>query len=65
MTWILLKKRSKDFVLAELSLPTSITDDGQVTGWRTRIILDPISVDPNVTIQTDSESIDVPVRRRS
>lgn len=67
ITWMLLKKRSGDSVLAELSLPSSMTDDGQVESWQTRIILNPIVIEPNIEVEDESSEtpIDVPVRRRS
>lgn len=66
-TWMLLKKRKGDSAFAELSLPSSMTKDGQVESWHTRIILNPILVDPNINIDDDSSEppIDVLVRRRS
>src|SRR5947209_13110702 len=65
--WILLKRREKDTVFAELSLPASLIKDEQVKDWLIRIILDPIEKKQNVEIQDDSSEIpiDVPVRRRS
>jgi hypothetical protein len=67
VTWMLLKKRTGDSVFAELSLPSSMTKDGQVESWHTRIILTPILIDSNINIEDDSSEppIDVPVRRRS
>ncbi|MDQ3818774.1 MAG: hypothetical protein M3362_14000 [Acidobacteriota bacterium] len=66
-TWMLLRKRVRDAVLVELSLPASMTDEGQVEGWLTRIILDPITIEPVIEVEEDTseQSIDVPVRRRS
>lgn len=67
LTWMLLRKRTGDSVFAELSLPSSMTKEGQVESWQTRIILNPILVDPNIEVEDDSSEppIDVPVRRRS
>lgn len=67
ITWMLLRKRTGDSVFAELSLPSSMTKDGQVESWQTRIILNPILIDPNIEIDDDSSEppIDVIVRRRS
>lgn len=67
ITWMLLKKRTRDSVFSELSLPSSMTTDGQVESWQTRIILDPMLIDPNIEFESDSSEtpIDVPVRRRS
>lgn len=71
ITWMLLRRRSKDkdkeSVFAELSLPASMTKGGEVTRWLTRIILEPIAIEPTVVIDDGQagEGIDVPVRRRS
>jgi hypothetical protein len=66
VTWILLKRRSGDLVYAELSLPKQISK-GVIETWHTRIILDPIEVEPIAVLDDDAadETIDVPVRRRS
>jgi len=66
-TWMLLRKRVKDAVLVELSLPASMTDEGQVQGWLTRIILDPITIEPTIEVEDApaGQPIDVPVRRRT
>ncbi len=73
-TWFLLRNRVDEIVLAELSLPAAIGNDGRVEDWIERIILPPISLDPKGGIlqqpSSDSggdrgEAIDVPVRRRS
>jgi hypothetical protein len=42
--WMLLVHRDKDCVRAELSLPTGVTADGDVLGWRERIILPEIDL---------------------
>lgn len=68
ITWMLLKRRSDDLVYAELSLPASMTKDGNVEEWLTRIILGPTPIDESgMVVDEDSseEPIDVPVRRRS
>lgn len=67
LTWMLLRKRTGDSTFAELSLPLTMTKEGQVERRQTRIILDPILIDPNVDVGDDSSEppIDVPVRRRS
>jgi hypothetical protein len=67
ITWMLLKRRSGDAVLAELSLPDRISKAGQVERWQERIILDPIDVEPIAVLDDDAvdEPIDVPIRRRS
>jgi hypothetical protein len=67
ITWMLLKKRTGDSVFAELSLPSRMTKEGQVESWQTRIILNPILIDPNIEVDDNSSEppIDVLVRRRS
>ncbi len=68
ITWMLLKRREKDTVFAELSLASEF-DAGQVSGWEHRIILEPFDVEPVVDVGDDSGDdsgdtvIDVPVRR--
>jgi hypothetical protein len=68
ITWMLLKRRSGDSVFSELSLPREISKSGWVQGWVTRIILDPIDVEPMVVLDDDEvsgEAVEVVVRRRS
>ncbi len=70
ITWMLLKRREKDTIFAELSLASKF-DGGQVSGWEHRIILEPFDVEPVVDVGDDSGddsgdiAIDVPVRRLS
>lgn len=68
ITWMLLKRRSGESVFAELSLPRDISKSGWVQGWETRIILDPIDVEPIAVLDDDDvsdETVEVFVRRRS
>jgi hypothetical protein len=69
LTWMLLRRRDGESVLSELSLPASMTEDGQVEEWLERIILDPITLGPDLIIRGTPEPsappIDIPVRRRS
>jgi hypothetical protein len=67
ITWMLLRKRTGDTVFAELSLPSSMSKDGQVESWQSRIILEPMTFDPLIDVDDDSGEppIDVLVRRRS
>lgn len=68
ITWMLLKRRSEDLVFAELSLPASMTNDGNVEEWLIRIIIGPTPVgESGKVVDEDSseEQIDVPVRRRT
>lgn len=45
-TWFLLRRRHRNMVFAELSLPEWIGSDDRVEEWTERIILSPISLDP-------------------
>jgi hypothetical protein len=69
LTWILLKRREGETVYSELSLPASISKKGHVERWETRIILDPIEVEPTAIIRDDDGPAEPPVvvtvRRRS
>lgn len=69
MTWILLVYRAQGEVRCELSLPTSMGDDGRVDGWRERIILGAIPTDPAVLEITPPQpplpDITVDVKRRA
>jgi hypothetical protein len=69
ITWILLRRRDKDTVYSELSLPWELSDAGHVLSWKRRIILEPLDVDPILEILADSgndpgDVIEVPVQRR-
>jgi hypothetical protein len=65
-TWMLLRKRVDDNLLAELSLPESMTVDGRVENWSVRIIVE-IDLGPNLAMQDEPSEppIDIPIRRRS
>jgi hypothetical protein len=72
-TWILLVSRKrvggKKFVVSEISLPGSITDEGWITTWDARYILPEIEVDadPNPAYPDDGDEgqdYDVPVSIR-
>src|ERR1041385_3263678 len=69
-TWMLLRRRKKDTVYAELSLPWKFSDAGQVSSWKHRIILDPMDVERILEMLDNSgndsgDVIDVPVQRIS
>lgn len=68
-TWILLVHRAQGEVRCELSLPTSMGDDGRVDGWRERIILGAIPTDPalleTAPPQPPLPDITVDVKRRA
>lgn len=54
VTWILLIHRAKDEVRCELSLPSSMGEDGRINAWHERIIL------AAVPVNGDQIEIDVP-----
>jgi hypothetical protein len=66
-TWILLVYRTVAEVRCELSLPTSISDDGHIDGWRERILLASIPFDDDsVAVAPPQQSdITIPVVRRA
>ena len=66
VTWFLLMRRQGDFVFAELSLPWTISESGQVESWRRRIILDPIEIEAFFAIEDDdvAEVIDITVTKK-
>jgi hypothetical protein len=67
VTWLLLIARGGREVRCELSLPAAIGDDGRVEVWAERIILEPVSRDPEPTVNpVDQEpEIVVEVSRRA
>lgn len=66
--WMLLVHRDKDRVRSELSLPTGVTPEGDVLGWRERIILPEIDLSnepvPARPVEELNEADDVPVTRK-
>ena len=67
-TWMLLHYHESNSLKAELSLPLALTDDGYVTGWRERVLLDSDAVDPLARIvpQADTPAeIDIPVHMKA
>lgn len=67
LTWLLLISSYKGKVRCELSLP--LTCNGKVDGWKERIILRDIDLDPEANITAlpllpDQPDIDVPLARR-
>ncbi len=68
-TWLLLYHvdNAAREIRVELSLPISMTVDGFVTGWRERIILAPIALDPLPSPReyADGGEIEVRVERRA
>lgn len=69
ITWILLVHRAQTEVRFELSLPTSMSIDGKVSGWLERIILGAIPTDPVDAIivapQPPLPDIEIAVKRRA
>ena len=69
VTWMLLVHRGFGEVRAELSLPIAMGDDGRPRGWRERIILGAIPLDPEildiVPPENPAPDIDVEVKRRA
>jgi hypothetical protein len=66
-TWLLLIYLDQSEVRAELSLPVSFDEQERVTGWRERIILPSVDLDPDqIELPSgDSGDIDIAVRRRA
>jgi len=67
-TWILLYYVTEHAVLAELSLPGSITAQGYVDFWRERILIPPHAID-NLSVGVEEpgdgeQGVDVAVERR-
>lgn len=75
LMWILLSFRPKnsDLVRCELSLPAGINSDGEITDWRTRLILPTIdlgslegaSVERDEIAHSEGREFDVDVGKRS
>ena len=67
MTWMLLIHRALSEVRGELSLPSSIGEDGHIDGWRERILLGAVPMDSDVAeiFPPPLPDIMVEVRRRS
>lgn len=67
VTWLLLVSTQNGKVRSELSLP--VTCNGKVDGWKERIILSDIEIDPDAKIDVpptlpDLPDIDIPLQRR-
>jgi len=67
MTWILLIHRATSEVRCELSLPSSIGEDGHIDGWRERVLLGSVPLDGDLVeiVPPPLPDIAVDVRRRS
>lgn len=51
-TWLLLVAPGVHHVHCELALPNDIDNDGNITSWVERIILDPVARDPEPIVET-------------
>lgn len=66
-TWILLVHRAHNEIRSELSLPHSMGTDGRVNGWRERIILPAIPIDPEpieVIAPPQQPDLNIEIKRR-
>lgn len=65
-TFFLLRRRIGDFVMSEISVPETIGEDGRIEEWSLRLILPPISLNPQSgdELPDRGEEITVDVRRR-
>lgn len=68
VVWILLIHTTDEATYSELSLPLSVDEEGHVNSWAERIILDPISHDPEPIVDEDDDGdddIQVNIQRRA
>lgn len=65
-TYVLLTHRSGSLVRLELSLPSSIDEEGRVAEWTERIILEPVDLNESPLLGQDQEPLqfDVEVSRK-
>jgi len=66
-TWLLLIHHAQNEIRSELSQPFEIGSDGRINGWRERILLRPMPLDPEaLTITPPSQpDLDVEIRRKA
>ena len=66
-TWLLLIHHASNEIRSELSQPFEIGADGRINGWRERIILRSMPLDPEpLTIIPPSQpDLDVEIRRKA
>jgi len=66
-TWLLLIHCDETTVRAELSLPLGVDEFRRVSGWKERILLPNIDIDPLRDVESDDrqQPIEVPVQRRA
>jgi hypothetical protein len=67
ITWYLLVHRSQNELRCELSRPAEINDDGRITGWTERIILDSLPLDHDTVEVTPpvQPDLEITVKRRA
>jgi hypothetical protein len=67
LTWILLFRAAPTELRAELSLPVTMNDGGQVAAWRERIILPRQPLDANFTIPEPDfgPDVEIEIQRRT
>ena len=52
---LVLYRREDDTVKLEVSLPAGVSEDGKVTGWDKRIILDDVTMSGSITEERTDE----------
>ncbi len=68
ITWLFLFHRDAKEIRLELSLPSSIGENGYIDGWNERILLPTIPLDPALVVAPPPDfgpDIDVEIRRRA
>jgi hypothetical protein len=65
VTWIVLMHQTESECRYELSLPSSISEDGEITAWADRIVFEPIPIEPEPgKLTEDGDEVVVQVTRR-
>ncbi|MDD5579178.1 MAG: hypothetical protein PHY16_07870 [Methylobacter sp.] len=66
-TWILLYRITKEVVRCELSLPSTVSEEGRITGWKERILLRPLyrEAKPFDVRPSQHPEIDIPIKRKA
>lgn len=66
-TWILLYRIATDEIRCELSLPSTISEEGKIRGWKERIILRPLyrGEKPFEVRPTQNPEIDIEIKRKA
>jgi hypothetical protein len=66
-TWLLLIHHAREEIRCELSQPFEIGSDGRISGWRERIILSsmPIDPEPMEILPPSQPDLDVQIRRKA